>query len=134
MRAASTFALLLLFSVAACDVSGRATPDDSGAHQAIAAGRAGAELTFNATAVTGPIESGGHERFTVVDPAGDRLEVDHNTTLAPSVPLAVGAHLVIHGELYVDPGPRYGVHCTHAHTSSGCPVAGWIEYNGNYYE
>jgi len=26
------------------------------------------------------------------------------------------------------------VHCTHAHTSSGCPNPGWIEYNNSYYE
>jgi hypothetical protein len=62
------------------------------------------------------------------------LEVDHNTTLAPYVPTHAGDQLVIHGQLYIDPGPRVGVHCTHAHTSSGCPNPGWIELGQNYYE
>ncbi len=62
------------------------------------------------------------------------LEVDHNTSLAQEVPAHKGDGLVIHGQLYIDPGPRYGVHCTHAQTSSGCPDPGWIEYNSNYYE
>lgn len=136
MKAVSICALLWLFSLAlaGCDTSGRATPDDSGTHQDVVQGRNNAEVTFHATVVSDPVESGGHERFNVTDPAGDRLEVDHNTSLAQSVPIHSGDMLVIHGELYVDPGPVYGVHCTHAHTSSGCPEAGWIQYQGNYYE
>lgn len=136
MKAASICALLFLCSVAlaGCDTSGRATPDDGAIHQDIAQGKNGAEVTFHATVTSDPIESGGHERFTVSDPAGDRLEIDHNTTLAQPVPAHSGDQLIIHGELYVDPGPVYGVHCTHAHTSHGCPEAGWIEYQGNYYE
>jgi hypothetical protein len=62
------------------------------------------------------------------------LEIDHNTTLAPSVPVHAGDTLVIHGQLYIDPGPKIGVHCTHAQTSSGCPNPGWIEFGQNYYE
>ena len=89
---------------------------------------------FDATILTDPIESGGHERFEVKAATGEMLEVDHNTTLAQAVPAHKGDGLVIHGQLYIDPGPRYGVHCTHAHTSSGCPNPGWIEYNNSYYE
>jgi uncharacterized protein DUF3465 len=136
MKAASICALLWLSSLAlaGCDASGRAGADDTAAHQAVAQAKNGAEVTFHATVVSDPVESGGHERFEVTDPAGDRLEVDHNTSLAQAVPIHNGDQLVIHGELYVDPGPVYGVHCTHAHTSRGCPEAGWIEYQGNYYE
>jgi hypothetical protein len=50
------------------------------------------------------------------------------------VPAHAGDSLVIQGQLYIDPGPHVGVHCTHAATSSGCPVPGWIEFAGNYYE
>jgi len=50
------------------------------------------------------------------------------------VPAHVGDALIIHGQLYIDPGPHAGVHCTHATTSSGCPDPGWIEFAGNYYE
>jgi hypothetical protein len=112
----------------------RDQPDDQALHQDIVSGDSGAEVTFDATVLTEPVESGGHERFEVKDPAGDMLEIDHNTGLAPSVPVHAGGQLIIHGQLYIDPGPRYGVHCTHAATSSGCPDPGWIEYQTNYYE
>ena len=113
---------------------GRETPDDQALHQDIVSGTSGAEVTFDATLLTDPVESGNHERFEVTVPTGEMLEVDHNTNLAPPVPAHKGDGVIIHGELYIDPGPRYGVHCTHAHTSSGCPNPGWIEYNNNYYE
>jgi hypothetical protein len=113
---------------------GRESPDDQAVHQDIVTGANGAEVTFDATVAGNPVQSGGHERFEVTDPSGDMLEVDHNTSLATYVPAHTGDHLIIRGKLYIDPGPRYGVHCTHAHTSSGCPSPGWIELNNNYYE
>jgi hypothetical protein len=113
---------------------GREAPNDQVLHQDIVNGTNGAEETFDATVVNDPVESGGHERFAVKAPTGEMLEVDHNTTLAPYVPTHAGDQLVIHGQLYIDPGPRVGVHCTHAHTSSGCPNPGWIELGQNYYE
>ena len=128
-RAIAVATMLLL---AACGE--RAQADDQGLHQDIVSGANGAEVTFDATVITEPAESGGHERFEVKDPAGDNLEVDHNTSLAAAVPAHVGDHLIIHGRLYIDPGPHVGVHCTHAPTSSGCPDPGWIELGGNYYE
>jgi hypothetical protein len=121
-------ALLLL----AC--SGRDVPDDQTLHQDITNGSNGAEVTFDATVTSDPVDAGGHERFEVKVPSGEMLEVDHNTTLAQPVPVHSGDKIIIHGKLYIDPGPRYGVHCTHSHTSSGCPVPGWIELNNNYYE
>jgi hypothetical protein len=123
-------ALVLL--VVAC--GGRDSPDDQALHQDLTNGTSGAEVTFDATVVTDPVQSGDHEHFEVKIPSGEMLEVDHNTSLAPSVPVHKGDGVIIHGELYIDPGPRYGVHCTHAHTSSGCPNPGWIEYSNNYYE
>lgn len=124
--------MFALLAVVAC--GGRDTADDNGLHRDIVNGSSGAEVTFDATIITEPTESGGHERFEVNDPAGDRLEIDHNTSLAPSVPAHVGDGLIVHGQLYIDPGPHVGVHCTHAATSSGCPYPGWIEFAGNYYE
>jgi hypothetical protein len=125
-------ALAVSLALVAC--GGREMPDDQGLHQDIVNNAGGAEVTFDATILSDPVESGGHERFQVKDPAGDTLEIDHNTTLAPSVPAHAGDVLVIHGQLYIDPGPKVGVHCTHAQTSSGCPYSGWIEFAGNYYE
>ena len=131
MKRACAVAVALL-ALVSC--GGRDQPDDQALHQDIVKGLSGAEVTFNAAVTTEPAESGGHERFEVDDASGDVLEVDHNTTLATAVPVHLGGHLVIHGQLYIDPGPHYGVHCTHAATSSGCPYPGWIEFEGNYYE
>ena len=113
---------------------GRDTPDDQGLHQDIQGGSSGAEVTFDASLLNDPAASGDHEVFEVTATTGETLQVDHNTSLAPWVPAHRGEPVIIHGQLYIDPGPRYGVHCTHAHTSSGCPDPGWIEYNNNYYE
>jgi hypothetical protein len=129
-RICVTLAVTLAFL--AC--GGRETPDDQGLHQDIVNSTSGAEVTFDATIISDPVESGGHERFQVKTTTGEVLEIDHNTTLAPSVPAHGGDMLVIHGQLYIDPGPKIGVHCTHAQTSSGCPNPGWIEFASNYYE
>ena len=48
------------------------------------------------------------------------------------VPVHRGDSIVVHGQLYVDPG-RAGVHCLHAVTSSGCPEAGWIQFKDSTY-
>ncbi|HKW58880.1 MAG TPA: hypothetical protein VJR46_03910 [Candidatus Dormibacteraeota bacterium] len=130
MRLPAVIAAVML--LVAC--GGRESPDDQGLHNDIANGANGAEVTFDATILSEPLESGGHERFEVRAATGEMLEVDHNTTLAQAVPAHKGDGLVIHGQLYIDPGPRYGVHCTHAATSGGCPNPGWIEYNSTYYE
>ena len=113
---------------------GRESADDQGLHQDIQSNSSGAEVTFDATVVSDPVTSGDHERFEVKTTTGEMLEVDHNISLAQPVPVHNGDSIIIHGELYIDPGPRVGVHCTHAHTSSGCPNPGWIEFANTYYE
>jgi hypothetical protein len=128
------FRLLVLVALVAVACGGRDVPDDQTLHQDIVNDVNGAEVTFDAIVLNDPLQSGGHERFEVKIPTGEMLEVDHNTTLAPAVPTHAGDHVVIHGQLYIDPGPRLGVHCTHAHTSSGCPSPGWIMLGDNYYE
>jgi len=127
----TAFVVAMLLLVAC---GGRDVPDDQALHRAITNDASGAEVTFDATVISDPVESGGHERFEVKAPTGETLEVDHNTTLAQSVPLHSGDQVVIRGQLYIDPGPHVGVHCTHAATSSGCPYSGWIEFANNYYE
>jgi hypothetical protein len=126
--------IVLAVGLALLACGGRETPDDQGLHQDIVNATNGAEVTFDAAMLNDPVESGGHERFQVKASTGEVLEIDHNTSLAPSVPAHAGDMLVIHGQLYIDPGPKIGVHCTHAHTSSGCPNPGWIEFAQNYYE
>lgn len=130
MRLIAVAASLVLLG--AC--GGRDTPDDQGLHNDIQNGSTGAEVTFDATLLDDPAQNADHEVFDVKTTTGEILQVDHNTSLAQSVPAHKGDGVIIHGQLYIDPGPRYGVHCTHAHTSSGCPNPGWIEYNSNYYE
>ena len=125
-------AVAVALAMVAC--GGRDAPDDQTLHQDVVNDTNGAEVTFDATLLTDPAESGGHERFQVKAATGEVLEVDHNTSLATYVPAHAGDQLVIHGQLYIDPGPRIGVHCTHAHTSSGCPSPGWIMLGDNYYE
>ena len=125
-------AVLAVALLAAC--GGRDASDDQGFHQDVVNVRNGAEVTFDATVLDNPVDSGDHERFHVKASTGEVLEVDHNIKLAAEVPVHAGDTIVIHGQLYIDPGPSVGVHCTHAHTSSGCPNPGWIMFGGNYYE
>jgi hypothetical protein len=107
-------------------------PDSNALHSDIAAGRSGAEVTFDATLVSEPTESGGHERMSVRDQLGDVLELDYNTSLGRVIPVHAGSSIVVHGQLYIDPG-QVGVHCLHGQTSSGCPQPGWIQYAGATY-
>lgn len=127
----------VLLLATACSGSGatnRTSPDDAGLHQAIQDGRGGAEVTFDGTLAADPVQVGNHEHLVVKTTAGDVVEVDHNTSLAPAVPARAGDQVVVHGLLYIDPGPHVGVHCTHAHTSHGCPQPGWVELGGHFYE
>ena len=90
-------------------------------------------MVFHATVVAEPQQVGDHEHLEVRAQTGEMVEVDHNTRLAPSVPVHAGDQVVIAGQFYDDSGLE-GVHCTHAHTSSGCPYPGFIEFRGAYYE
>ncbi len=106
---------------------------DTGAlHADILAGRSGAEVTFSANVIGEPTDSGGHERIVVRDQVGDTLELDYNLSLGRRVPVHSGDSILVHGQLYVDPG-RAGVHCLHAQTSRGCPEQGWIQFGGSTY-
>jgi hypothetical protein len=125
-------AVVIVLALVACGE--RDTPNDQALHQDVVNNSNGMEVTFDATVLDNPVESGGHERFDVRAATGEMLEIDHNTTLATYVPIHAGDNLVIHGKLYIDPGPKLGVHCTHASTSSGCPSPGWIMFANNYYE
>lgn len=113
---------------------GRATADDATLHQALAAGQSGAEVTFKGRVAGEPQRAGTHEHLNVSTSLGDRLEIDHNTGLAPWVPAHSGDTVTVHGQLYVDAPGRQGIHCTHSRTSRSCPQSGWIELRGSYYE
>ena len=106
--------------------------DPNALHADIVAGRSGAEVTFTGNVVGDPTDTGGHEHILVRDQLGDTLELDYNLSLGRRVPVHGGDSIVVHGQLYIDPG-KVGVHCLHAHTSRGCPEQGWIQFAGSTY-
>jgi hypothetical protein len=73
---------------------------------------------------------GVHQRFQV-SVEGTRVEVDHNLSLAPRVPVAVGKVVVVHGQFEPDPGHPV-IHYTHHAT--GRHEGGWIDLGGTRYE
>src|SRR5260370_29975303 len=105
MRTALALGALAAVVIAVLACGGREAPDDQGLHQDIVNGTSGAEVTFDATVLADPVESGGHERFEVKTTTGERLEGDPNTPPAPRVPIHAGDTVVIHGQLYIDRAP-----------------------------
>ena len=131
---AGAAALLLLTGCGGQDLApAEAQPDDATLHQDIAQDRSGAEVTFDGNLVAGPSVSNGHQRLYVRTGSGDLIEVDHNISLASQVPAHQGDRVVVRGQLYIDSPTRIGVHCTHRDTSRGCPVPGFIVYQGHTY-
>jgi hypothetical protein len=108
------------------------SPDANALHADILANRSGSEVTFVGSVTGEPASDSGHERIMVRDQPGDTLELDYNLSLGHPVPVHRGDSIVVHGQLYIDPG-RVGVHCLHAQTSRGCPEAGWIQFAGVTY-
>jgi hypothetical protein len=112
-----------------------AAPDNHALLTDLRAGRA-AEVTVRGqvTSVlpdapsTGP--DGPHERFLLDLGGGVVVEVDHNLTLAPRVPVTPGSTVVVHGQFEPDPGHPV-IHYTHHAT--GSHQGGWIELNGHRY-
>jgi len=106
--------------------------DANALHSDIVANRSGAEVTFVGSVTGDPTNASDHERIPVRDRLGDVLELDYNLSLGRPVPVHRGDSIVVHGQLYIDPG-QVGVHCLHAQTSRGCPEAGWIQFAGATY-
>jgi hypothetical protein len=123
---AATAGLLWL---AAC---GDAKVDNAGFVHDLRAATA-AEVTVQGTVTmvlpdsNGP--AGPHEDFDIsVD--GHIVEIDHNLTLAPRVPVAIGDVVAIHGQFEPDPGNPV-IHYTH-HATDSHP-GGWIKLDGHKY-
>jgi uncharacterized protein DUF3465 len=124
--AAGCAALLL----AAC---GEPSVDNAELHSALTAGRI-EEVTVQGRVVAllpdGNGTDGPHQRFQL-DVSGVVVEVDHNLTLAPRVPLQDGETITVHGEFAPDPGHPV-IHYTHHAT--GRHEGGWIEADGRTYD
>ncbi len=112
----------VLGAFAAC---GEATPDNA-AFTAAYTSHTAAEVTVSASVTAVLPDSQGsdgtHQRFDIAI-GGVTVEIDHNVTLAPRVPVAVGTAVTIHGQFEPDPGHPV-IHYTHHAT--GRHEGGWI--------
>ena len=129
----------LLGLVAAVLVACSATPqpDDGAIVLDFQNHRSQVEVTADATVVqvlpdrTG--SSGAHEQFIVRLTSGDlTLLVEHNLSIAPRAPVAVGDHVIVHGE-YIWNAQGGLIHFTH-HDPEGRHEGGFIQDNGTVYE
>jgi hypothetical protein len=109
-----------------------ATADNAAFVHDLTAGKS-AEVTVSGTVTQllpdsdGP--AGPHEDFMMTI-SGHRVEVDHNLTLAPRVPVKVGDVVSLHGQFEPDPG-HPDIHYTH-HATDSHP-GGWIKLDGHKY-
>jgi hypothetical protein len=107
-------------------------PDNPAFVHDLTSGQA-AEVTVRGTVTmvlpdsNGP--AGPHEDFDITV-SGYSVEIDHNLTLAPRVPVAIGDVVDIHGQFEPDPGNPV-IHYTH-HATGGHP-GGWIKLDGHKY-
>src|SRR5207245_11540516 len=77
--------------------------------------------------------SGKHEQFIVRLTSGDlSLLVEHNLSIAPRAPVAVGDHVIVHGE-YIWNAQGGLIHFTH-HDPEGRHEGGFIQDNGTVYD
>ncbi|HEV7678471.1 MAG TPA: DUF3465 domain-containing protein [Candidatus Dormibacteraeota bacterium] len=127
--AALAMAMALL---AAC--GGDPPVDNAALSSALAAGRT-AEVTVQGRVTTlladGHGSAGPHQRFDVELGSGVVVEIDHNLTLAPRVPLHSGDVVIVHGEFAPDPG-RPVIHYTHHSTDRH--EGGWIRLAATTYD
>lgn len=123
-------AALLCAALAGC---GEPAVDNAAVASAMAAGQT-VEVTVQghvaALLPDGNGSDGPHQRFDLDLGGGVVVEVDHNITLAPRVPLHAGDTVTLHGEFAPDPGHPV-IHYTHHAT--GRHEGGWIELNGQTY-
>jgi hypothetical protein len=126
---AATAALIAAVGLAGC---ADPKPNNPSFVRDLSAAKA-AEVTVQGTVTkllpdsTGP--EGPHEDFDI-SVAGHTVEIDHNLTLAPRVPVAVGDVVDIHGQFEPDPGHPV-IHYTHHAT--GTHPGGWIKLAGHKY-
>jgi len=122
---------LLALSAAAC---GDPSVDNGAVASAIAA-RSPAEVTLRGPVRTVLTDSfgadGRHQRFTVDLGGGVVVEIDHNLSLAPRVPVTAGTTVTVHGQFEPDPGHPV-IHFTHHAT--GRHEGGWIDLSGTRYQ
>jgi hypothetical protein len=130
-------ALLGLVAAVLVACSGAAQPDDAAIVQDFQSHRSHVEVTADATVVQVLPDrvsaTGTHEQFIIRLTSGDlTLLVEHNLSIAPRAPVAVGDHVIVHGE-YIWNTQGGLIHFTH-HDPDGRHEGGFIQENGTTYQ
>jgi hypothetical protein len=117
--------------------SGAAQPDDAAIVQDFQSHRSDVEVTADATVAQVLPDrvsaTGTHEQFIIRLTSGDlTLLVEHNLSIAPRAPVAVGDHVIVHGE-YIWNTQGGLIHFTH-HDPDGRHEGGFIQENGVTYD
>ena len=77
--------------------------------------------------------TGMHEQFIVKLSSGEiTIEVEHNISIAARVPVALGDHVIVHGE-FIWNAQGGVIHFTH-HDPKGTHEGGYIQDNGKTYD
>jgi hypothetical protein len=129
--------LLGLIAAVLVACSGAPQPDDAAIVQDFQSHRSHVEVTADATVVQVLPDrvsaTGAHEQFIIRLTSGDlTLLVEHNLSIAPRAPVAVGDHVIVHGE-YIWNTQGGLIHFTH-HDPDGRHEGGFIEDNGTTYQ
>lgn len=130
-------ALLGLVAAVLVACSGAAQPDDAAIVQDFQSHRSDVEVTADATVAQVLPDrvsaTGTHEQFIIRLTSGDlTLLVEHNLSIAPRAPVAVGDHVIVHGE-YIWNTQGGLIHFTH-HDPDGRHEGGFIQENGVTYD
>lgn len=128
-------AALLICWLAAC--GGSAQPDDAAIVADYRNHQSNVEVTADGTVVRllpdRTSSTGIHEQFIIKLSSGDiTVEVEHNISIAPRVPVARDDHVVVHGE-YIWNSQGGLIHFTH-HDPKGSHEGGYIQDNGKTYD
>ncbi|TMD09381.1 MAG: DUF3465 domain-containing protein [Chloroflexi bacterium] len=129
--------LSFVATVALVACGATAQPDDGAIVQDFQNHQSPVEVTADATVVQVLPDrvsaSGTHEQFIVRLTSGDlTLLVEHNLSIAPRAPVAVGDHVIVHGE-YIWNAQGGLIHFTH-HDPEGRHEGGFIQDNGTVYD
>jgi hypothetical protein len=116
---------------------GSAQPDDSAIAADFHNHQSNVEVTADGTVVRVLADrtssTGIHEQFIVKLSSGDiTIEVEHNISIAARVPVALGDHVIVHGEYVWSPQGGL-IHFTH-HDPKGTHEGGYIQDNGKTYD
>lgn len=128
-------ALVLVTGLAAC--GGSAQPDDAAIVADYHNHQSNVEVTADGTVARvlpdRTSSTGIHEQFIIKLSSGDiTVEVEHNISIAARVPVALGDHVIVHGE-YIWNAQGGLIHFTH-HDPKGTHEGGYIQDNGTTYD